>query len=107
VNSRSGHVVMGCSSVFFKIHQVVQKPQSTLWKAFSSALTLKTSAAFLHLQGLPEQQLQHRGTTCKQTPHQARDRALCGMYVILFQGPTFFAVFFQAFLLLYSCQTFR
>lgn len=46
------------------------------------------------------------GTTCTQTPNQARDRALCGMYVILFQGPTFFDVFSQAFLLPYSWQTF-
>lgn len=50
----SRHVVMGCGSVFFKSRQVVQ-PGSALWVAFSSAPTLKISAAFLQLQGLPEQ----------------------------------------------------
>lgn len=107
LNARSRYVVMGCSYVRFKSHQVVQtEATDNPTEGLFSCTDLRTSAAFLQLQGLPEQQLWRRGTTCTQTPNQARERALCGMCVILFQGPTFFAVSSQAFLLLYSCQTF-
>lgn len=88
-------------------HQVVQtEPTDNPMEGLFLCTDLRTSAAFLQLQGPHEQQLWRRGTTCTQTPNQARERALCGMRVILFQGPTFFAVSSQAFLLLYSCQTF-
>lgn len=97
VNARPGQVVMG--AVLSASKATREKPESTLWKVFSSALTLKLCCLSPSM-GTSWAIAVAQGTTCTQAPNQARDAW------ILFQGPAFSTVVSQASLLLYSCQTF-